>query len=298
MKRTTLILAAMLLGTAPVTTAAAQETATADFAMGPQYDTTHVYVPAADFDTFVQSFITTFGGKANPGGVFQVTPTASQTHSQVVITPAGSISVFGFVTPVPYPFGEERVGYLVKDMDGAVSAARAAGATRVVETFSDPIGRDTLVRWPGGSVMQLYWHTKTPNYPPPASVPESRIYLTADTADAYVASWTRFAHATIASDDRAAPGEEIGRPGKPYRRIRLTSGYGKTTLIVTDGALPWPYGRELTGYEVADLDGTLARAQTAGVKTLVVPYAAAGRRAAMVQFPGGYIAELHSAAAR
>ena len=62
--------------------------------------------------------------------------------------------------------------------------------------------------------------------------------------------------------------------------------------------LPWPYGRELTGYEVADLDGTLAKAQTAGVKLLVPPYTVSGRRAAMAQFPGGYIAELHSASLR
>lgn len=298
MKRTTLLLAAALLGAVPCVPVSAREPATADFAMGPQYDTTHVYVPVAEFDAFIQSFIATFGGRANPGGVFQVTPTPSQTRSQVVVTPAGSISVFGFVTPIPYPFGEERVGYLVKDMDAAVAAARAAGATRVVETFPDPIGRDTLVRWPGGSVMQLYWHTKTPSYPAAGNVPESRLYITPDTADAYVASWTRFAHATVASDDRAAPGEEIGRPGRPYRRIRLTSGYGKTTLIVTDGALPWPYGRELTGYAVTDLEGTLAKAQATGVKLLVAPHTAGGRSAAMVQFPGGYIAELHSITSR
>ncbi|WP_132911262.1 glyoxalase [Sphingomonas sp. BK235] len=298
MKRVTLLLVAALVGAAPAVPGAAREPVSSDFAMGPQYDTTHVYVPVADFDAFIRSFIATFGGKANPGGVFQVTPTPSQTRSQVVVTPAGSVSVFGFETPIPYPFGEERVGYLVKDMDGAVAAARAAGATRVVETFPDPIGRDTLVRWPGGSVMQLYWHTKTPSYPAATNVPESRLYLTADTADAYVVSWTRFAHATVVSDDRAAPGEEIGRPGKPYRRIRLSSGFGKTTLIVTDGALPWPYGRELTGYEVADLQGTLAKAQAAGVKLLVPTHTVGGRSAAMVQFPGGYIAELHSIAAR
>lgn len=298
MRRMTLLLAAALLSAAPTAPGVAREPAAADFAMGPQYDTTHVYVPVAHFDAFIQSFAATFGGKAKPGGVFQVTPTPSQTRSQVVVTPAGSISVFGFVTPIPYPFGEERVGYLVKDMDGAVAAARAAGATRVVETFPDPIGRDTLVRWPGGRVMQLYWHAKTPSYPAPASIPESRLYLTADTADAYVASWKQFAHAAVASDDRAAPGEEIGRPGKPYRRIRLTSGYGKTTLIVTDGALPWPYGRELTGYEVADLQRTLAKAQAAGVKLLVAAYTAGGRSAAMAQFPGGYIAELHSVGSR
>jgi hypothetical protein len=294
--RLLLLAGAVALTTSPLT--ARRDAPATDFSVGPQYDTTHVYVPAKDFDAFVASFVATFGGKPNPGGVFQVTPTPSRTRSQVIITPVGSVSVFGFLTPVPYPFGEERVGYLVRDMDGAVSAARAAGAVRVVETFPDPIGRDTLVRWPGGSVMQLYWHTKAPSYPAPASVPESRVYLTADAADAYVASWRRFAHATVASDDRAAPGEEIGRPGRLYRRIRLGSGYGRTTVIVSDGSLVWPYGRESTGYEVADLDDTLARGAAAGLKTIVAPYTASGRRAAMVQFPGGYIAEIHSDAAR
>ena len=73
----------------------------------------------------------------------------------------------------------------------------------------------------------------------------------------------------------------------------MTSGYGRTTVIVTDGALAWPYGREKTGYEVADLDATLAKAQAAGVKLLVPPVTAGDRRSAMVEFPGGYIAEIH-----
>jgi len=66
------------------------------------------------------------------------------------------------------------------------------------------------------------------------------------------------------------------------------------TVHVTDGHLPFPYGRELTGYEVADLADTLAKAKTAGVAILAGPYAADHRNAAMVQFPGGYIAEIHA----
>ena len=267
--------------------------AAADYSVGPQYDTTHVYVPVDDFDRFVQSFAATFGGTPNPGGVFQVTPTPSLTRSQLLVTPAGSVSVFGFKTPVPYPFGAERTGYLVTDMHAAVAAARAAGAIRVVETFPDPIGRDTLIQWPGGSVMQLYWHTKAPHYPAPTTVPEDRIYLTADAADSFVRAWRAWSHARVSSDDKAAAGTDIGQPGKPYRRIRMTSGYGRTTVIVTDGALAWPYGREKTGYEVADLDATLAKAQAAGVKLLVPAATASDRRSAMVEFPGGYIAEIH-----
>src|SRR5438445_9228138 len=86
-------------------------------AVGPQYDTTHVYVAAEDFDRFVTSFVATFGGSTSKQGVFTVTPTPSSTMSQLVLTPVGTVSVFGFKTPIPYPFGSERTGYLVKDLD-------------------------------------------------------------------------------------------------------------------------------------------------------------------------------------
>src|SRR5580700_7777424 len=74
-------------------------------AVGAQYDTTHVYVPVADFDRFVASILQTFGGKTSQEGVFTVTPTPSSTRIQLVLTPAGTLSVFGFKTPIPYPFG-------------------------------------------------------------------------------------------------------------------------------------------------------------------------------------------------
>ncbi len=65
-------------------------------------------------------------------------------------------------------------------------------------------------------------------------------------------------------------------------------------VFVTDGHLPYPYGRETTGYEVADLTATLRTAQRVGVTILVPPFASGGRRSAVVEFPGGYIAEIHS----
>ncbi len=141
------------------TTAAAS---TSGVAVGPQYDTTHVYVAAEDFDRFVTSFVATFGGSTSKQGVFTVTPTPSSTMSQLVLTPVGTLSVFGFKTPVPYPFGSERTGYLVTDLDAAVRAARASGADVIVAPFNDPIGRDAIVQWPGGVNMQLYWHTTAP----------------------------------------------------------------------------------------------------------------------------------------
>jgi hypothetical protein len=265
-----------------------------DYSVGAQYDSTHVYVAPADFDRFIASFVATFGGTTSKQGIFQVTPTSSQTISQIALTPAGIISAFGFKAPIPYPFGAERTGYLVTDLDQAVVAARRAGATRLVESFPDPIGRDVLVQWPGGVTMQFYWHTTKPGYAPLATVPENRIYLTADAADLFIAAWQAFSHATITSDVAAAPGDEIGKPGTTYRRIRLTSGYGNMAIAVSDGALPWPYGRDIAGYEVADLDATLAKAIAAGVTILVPAKASGDRRAAIVQFPGGYIAEIHS----
>ncbi|MCW2338278.1 hypothetical protein M2337_002511 [Sphingobium sp. B2D3A] len=295
MKRSTLLFAALLLGAAPTIPAVAREpVASVDYAVGAQYDTTHVYVAPEDFDRFVVSLVATFGGTTSKQGVFQVTPTASQTMSQLVLTPVGSLSVFGFKTPIPYPFGAERTGYLVSDMDAAVNAAVKSGATRLLMTFPDPIGRDVVVQWPGGVNMQLYWHTTKPNYPALVHVPENRVYLTPDIADAFVKHWTAFAHAKVTRDVPSAAGADIGQPGKTYRRIELTSGYGKMLVIVSDGQLPWPYGRDMTGYEVDDLAATLAKAQAAGVETLVPAHNEGGRSSALVRFPGGYVAEIHS----
>jgi predicted enzyme related to lactoylglutathione lyase len=252
-------------------------------------------VAPEDFDRFVTSLIATFGGIATKQGVFTVTPTPSLTMSQLVLTPAGSVSVFGFKTPIPYPFGAERSGYLVTDLDQAVRAARAQGADVLVTTFPDPIGRDVIIQWPGGVNMQLYWHTSPPNYPALATVPENRVYVSPDRADAFVRDFVAFAHGKVVSDEPNVSGVGIGRPKDTYRRVRLESGFGKATVFVTDGQLPWPYGRETTGYEVADLDQTLAKAKAAGASVLVPSYADGARRSAIVQFPGGYIAEIHSA---
>jgi hypothetical protein len=276
------------------------ETAAAggELAVGPQYDTTHVYVAPDDFDRFVKSFLATFGGTATKQGEFQVTPTKSLTKSQLVLTPSGSVSVFGFTTPIPVPFGDERNGYLVRDLDAAVASALKAGAVRTIETFPDPVGRDVVVEWPGGVNMQLYWHTAAPNYPALAHVPENRVYLTPEAADRFLAAWTQYSHGRVVSDDKVAPGEDAGQPGKTIRRIEVQSSYGTTVLLVSNNQLPWPYGRDMTGYAVDDLRATLAKATAAGAEVLVQPYRLKDREAAMVRFPGGYVAEIHSAARR
>jgi hypothetical protein len=273
----------------------ADTTATRNLAVGPQYDTTHVYVRPEDFDKFVASLLATFGGTTTKQGVFTVTPTPSKTMSQLVLTPVGSLSVFGFTTPIPYPFGLERTGYLVTDLDAAVRTAQADGADVIVSSFNDPIGKDAVIQWTGGVNMQLYWHTTAPSYPALETIPENRVYVSPDRATAFVHSFLAFSHGKVVSDDDHAPGIEIGRASETYRRIRLSSVFGGMTVLVTDGHIPYPYGREITGYEVANLAATLGKAKAAGVSVLAGPVASNNRNSAIVQFPGGYIAEIHSA---
>src|SRR5882762_3617564 len=272
----------------------AQTAKTVGVAVGPQYDTTHVYVPVADFDRFVASVLQTFGGKTSQEGGFTVTPTPSSTRIQLVLTPVGTLSVFGFKTPVPYPFGLERTGYLVRDMDEAVRAAKATDADVLVAAYNDPIGQEAIIQWPGGVDTQLYWHTTAPSYAPLQTVPENRVYVSPDRVDAFVRSFLAFSNGSVVSDEAQAPGVEIGRPAETYRRVRIESKFGKLTAFVTDGHLPYPYGREMTGYEVTNLAETLTKAKAAGADVLVPPYKTDERDAVVVSFPGGYIAEIHS----
>jgi predicted enzyme related to lactoylglutathione lyase len=266
----------------------------ANLAVGSQYDSTHVYVAPEELDRFIASFTATFGGTASKQSIVTVTPTPSSTISQVVFTPVGILSVFGFKTPIPYPFGAERTGYLVSDIDAAIQLARASGADVLVTPFSDPIGRDAIVQWPGGVTMQLYWHKTPPSYKSLHTIPENRVYVSADRVASFLQGFLAFSEGRVVSDNQHAPGIEIGRPTDTYRRIRVQSRFGKMTVLVTDGHLPYPYGREITGYEVPDLADSLGKAKAAGARILVSPYAADRREAAVVQFPGGYIAELHS----
>ncbi len=294
------VLAAAALVVAPnvgLAKSARPKASTLTLSVGAQYDTTHVYVAPEDFDRFMDAFVATFGGTKSPQGVFQVTPTPSQTISQLAYTPVGTISVFGFKTPIPHPFGVERTGYLITDMDVALKAARANGADVQVADFPDPIGRDAVVEWPGGVHMQLYWHAKAPRYEALKTIPENRVYVSGDRADAFVKSWLGFSHGKVLSDDRDVPGVEIGIAGETFRRIRLQSGFGKITVLVSKGHLPFPFGHEMTGYEVSSLPETLERAKAAGVTVLVAPFTSGGRNATIVEFPGGYIAEIHSVAA-
>jgi predicted enzyme related to lactoylglutathione lyase len=263
-------------------------------AIGAQYDSTHVYVAPRDLEAFVKSFTATFGGQPSKRTVTNVLPVPSSTEFQYLWTPVGTLSVFAFQTPVPFPFGQERTGYLVSDMGEAIRAARSAGAEVVVEPFKDPIGLDAVIQWPGGVKMQLYWHFTAPSYAPLDTVPDNRVYVSRDEADNFLHSFVSFAHGRVVADDKRADAGEIGRAGETYRRIRIASGFGNMQVMVTDGHLPYPFGHEVTGYQVRNLGATLEKAKTAGAKILFGPYAAKDRTTAIVEFPGGYIAEIHS----
>ncbi|UII73647.1 glyoxalase [Pseudomonas sp. HN11] len=279
------LLAAQIMGSAFAATPAV--------AVAPQYDTSHVYVAPADVDRFAQSFLATFGGKSTDQVVVNVLPVPSSTTSQLLQTPAGTVSLFGFTTPIPYPFGLERNGYLVKDMDAALKAARENGAAVIVSDFPDPIGRDAVVQWPGGVNMQLYWHTKTPEYAAFQTVPENRVYLSPDRAEAFIKAFLGFSHGKVLVDDKQAHGVDIGQPNGHYRRVEIESPFGRMAVLVTNGQLPYPFGHETTGYQVEDLKATLGKATGSGATVLVPAFDSKGRRSALVEFPGGYVAEIH-----
>jgi predicted enzyme related to lactoylglutathione lyase len=268
--------------------------ASAAVAVAPQYDTAHVYVRPEDFDRFADSLVATFGGTKSKQGVFQVTPTPSQTMSQLVFTSVGTFSVFGFKTPIPYPFAAERTGYLVTDMDAAVKSAKEHGADVTVEPFPDPIGRDAIIEWPGGVVMQLYWHTVAPHFAALTTIPENRVYVSRERADTFIRDFVGFSGGKVTADDVHAPGVEIGRPADQYRSVQILSSFGRVHVLVTDGHLPYPYGHEVSGYEVQDLAATLAKASGAAAIILVPSFTSRGQQSAIVQFPGGYVAEIHA----
>jgi hypothetical protein len=115
--------------------------------VGPQYDTAHVYVAPEDVDRFAQSFLATFGGQSIKQVIATVTPTPSSTTTQLLQTPVGTVSLFGFKTPIPYPFGAERNGYLVTYV--VIKAARQAGADVLFSPFPDSIGRDAVTSCSG-----------------------------------------------------------------------------------------------------------------------------------------------------
>ena len=277
--------------------AVAAPAATPTVAVAPQYDTTHVYVAPEDFDRFVTSLVATFGGTATQAERRQVTPTPSTTKSQLVQTPVGTVSVFGFKTPIPYPFGAERTGYLVTNLDAAVDRRPGTRRGRPGRLRS-PI-RSAATRSCNGRAASTCNSTGTrPRQVRRCqTVPENRVYVSAEQAEAFIRRLLAFSQGKVVSDMRErARRARSASPARPFAASASSLGFGKVTVLVTDGQLPFPYGRETTGYEVADLDADAGQGQGGGRRAFWSSRTPSrGRATAMVQFPGGYIAEIHSA---
>ena len=167
---------------------------------------------------------------------------------------------------MPYPFGHERTGYLVTDMDAAIRH-RAAGADVIVAPFNDPIGRDVVIQFPGGVNMQLYWHTSAPSYAE-AARPCPKIEYTypriRPTRSSIASSSSR-----MVKSSPTMPARQVSKLGDRTTRIGVSASSRdsvRCTVLVTDGHLPYPYGYELTGYDVDDLSETLKKAKAAGAK--------------------------------
>ena len=199
----------------------------AQVGVGAQYDTTHVYVAPEDVDKFAASFLATFGGQSTKQVVATVTPTPSSTTSQLLQTPVGTVSAVRLqdADPLSLRRGADRLSRH-RHRRSDQGRQGAAGADVLVATFPDPIGRDAVIQWPGGVNMQLYWHTTKPSYAAFETIPENRVYVSPERADAFARSFLRFSHGKIVSDDAKAPGVEIGRserhlPAHPHRiRVR------------------------------------------------------------------------------
>ena len=58
------VAALLIAGRAQLSLAAAEVAASANVAVGPQYDSTHIYVAPGEGEAFVNSFTAVFGGKA------------------------------------------------------------------------------------------------------------------------------------------------------------------------------------------------------------------------------------------
>ena len=71
----------------------------------------------------------------------------------------------------------------------------------------------------------------------------------------------------------------------------IASGTSTAAVDLAQKALGANIGREVSGYEVANLADTVSKAKAAGATVLVDPYTANGRQAAILLFPGNYIAE-------
>ncbi|MFF4597580.1 hypothetical protein [Amycolatopsis sp. NPDC001319] len=262
-------------------------------AFGVEYDASHVYVQHGQLPAFIKSWEATFGGTDNGQNVFGITPTPSKALASIIHSPVGLLAAYDYQTPVPFPFGSEQTGFGVKDPDEAVKVAHRAGATVPVSAWTGPVGREAVVRFPGGFSSQIWKQFDMSGFTPLTTQPEFRVYLSEDTVNAFLASYLRFTGGTVISDVRNADGGEIGAPGTTYHRVRIKTPFGNTVVLANNGDWNYPYGRDTTGYTVSDVNATVAKATASGATVLSGPYRSKDRTSVLLQFPGGYVAEVH-----
>jgi hypothetical protein len=130
-------------------------------------------------------------------------------------------------------------------------------------------------------------------YPPLADQPDLRLYVPHGSVDSFLRSYLNFTKGQVTADDPKADGAQIGVAGSTYRRVTTSSKYGNTVIIGNDGHPPFPFGREASGISVRDLALTLTKATQNGASVIWGPYGSPAGHSAVVQFPGGFITEVH-----
>lgn len=275
-----------VLDTAP------EATARTDTGHGPDYDSTHIYTTMADVDPLTEQLVAVFGGEVKTYGELNICPQPSLAVVSVILSPYGLLSTFAFSTPVPYPFGQDKHGYRINDRAEMVARADAAGLDLAVAPFDDLGGLQVILRLPGGSALQLYEPPAEMGFPVVQHVPEARLYLGPRTIDPFLEAFATVTLGSVVRDDREADASEVGHEGT-FRRVEFESGYGRLLVLQTNGHQPYPYGWDFTGFAVDDLARKLDAATIAGAQVLIEPHEANGRTSAMVQFRGGFVAELH-----
>ena len=302
MKRTGIFgLVALAVTTAVVTVSAGSADGTQDAAgrvtpvqaYGVAYDASHVYVQHGKLPEFIKSWEATFGGTNNPPAAFGITPTPSTALASIIHSPVGLLAAYDYQTPIPFPFGSEQTGFGVHGPDNAVRVARRVGATAPVAPWTGPVGREAVVRFPGGFSSQVWEQFDMSGFTPLTTQPEFRVYLSEDTVNAFLASYLPFTGGKVVSDVRAADGGEIGAPGTTYHRVRIKTPFGDTVVLANQGDWNYPYGRDTTGYTVTDVAGTIAKATASGATVRSGPYRSKDRTSVLLEFPGGYLAEVH-----
>lgn len=253
-----------------------------DLSVGPQYGTTHVYVDPSTQEAFTRSFIQTFGGES-------VAALENDAHS--VASPSGTVSLYSAQSADST--NSASIGYLVLDLDHAISSAQKSGARLIAGPVQGALGRSAVIQWPGGIKTGLYQDEHRPNLPPLAARPDQRVHIAPAEVDGFVKAFLHFSKGTLMFDSPRRDAAEIGKPGESYRLVRLVSPFGNILIVASQNPLAPPFGTESTGYEVQDLSATLDRAQAAGAKVVSGPYKAVDHTTAMLTFPGGYTAEVH-----